>query len=315
MIALRRLSDGAVLAGVRAPGATASGTICGPMGYAQSAPHVFPFFKSDGGSQTGASIMGTIVAGLASGNRLVWSPAVPNSPVPQTSVFENDLGWGMGFEGGTLRVMFPAESGPFTTIDQGAIYPAHSGVGRRNLVISNPAMSGNQDEVIRAWEPDRPSRTIVAQSDTTIPAVALSETTMVWVGVHGPRRWDGTYTAAELYWTSFPAGVDPVPVTGGTPLVSVAGTVEVQTWGDYAAVMSADPIKRRLVATVVRLSDGKQWTINPRPGASFVRLLAVSPREVVVAENDDSGDPALVWQMQYLTRYDLARLDELAAAW
>ena len=44
-----------------------------------------------------------------------------------------------------------------------------------------------------------------------------------------------------------------------------------------------------------------------------MRLLAVSPTEIVTGENDDTGDPALSWQMQRLTRYELAHLDDLAA--
>jgi hypothetical protein len=209
--------------------------------------------------------------------------------------------------------MNPAGSGPFAIVDQGS-YPAYSAVGWGSLVISNPILSGSQDEVIRAWEPTRASHTIVAQAETAVRAVALSDTTMAWVGVHGPARRDGTYTAAELYWTPFPAGKDTVAVMGGTTLTEVGGVVEIQTLGDYAAILSTDQTKKRLAVSVVRYSDGRTWIMRPRSGVVFVRLLAVSPTEIVTGENDDTGDAALSWQMQHLTRYELAHLDELAAA-
>ena len=66
---------------------------------------------------------------------------------------------------------------------------------------------------------------------------------------------------------------------------------------------------------MVRLSDGKRWTIGPRPGAYYREVLAVSPQIILVGEIDDSGDPKLGWQIQRLTRFDLSQLDQLAAAW
>ena len=185
-------------------------------------------------------------------------------------------------------------------------------MGRGTLVVSNPALSGSPDEVIRAWEPDRPSRTIVAQPDTDVPTVALSDTTLTWVGVHGPRRWDGAYTAAELYWTPFPAGKDVVPIMGGTAIPAPNGLQELQTWGDHAAVLGNDQAGRRVVF-VVRMSDGRLWTIATRAGSYYARLLAVTPSLILLGENDGPAVPG--YQMQRLTRFDLARLDELAAAW
>lgn len=312
MIAVRRLSDGGLLGAVRASGPTNTGTICGPMGFAPSAPHVIPFFKGTAAGSDGVTTSGTLVAALLTPTGIVWSPPAPNIPIPQTSVLENDLGWGFGLYDGTLRVMIPPESGPFTIIDRGS-YPAYSAVGWGSLVISNPALSGSNDEVIRAWEPNRPSRTIVVQADTAVRAVALSSTTMAWAGVHGPGRRDGTYTAAELYWTPFPAGKDSVPIMGGTALPAEHGLLELQTWGDYAVATGIARGGTRLVMFVVRLSDGRLWTLNPRPGAVFMRLLAVSPTEIVVGENNDTGDPALASQVQLITRYELAQLDTLAA--
>ena len=69
-----------------------------------------------------------------------------------------------------------------------------------------------------------------------------------------------------------------------------------------------------LAITVVRFSDARTWILRHRTGAIFVRLLAVSPIEIIIGENDDTGDPALVAQMQHLTRYDLGALEGLAAS-
>jgi hypothetical protein len=242
-----------------------------------------------------------------------WTPKLENVP-HQTSIFENDLGWGMGFDDGTLVTMFPPGSGALVTIDDGAIYPAHSAVARKSLVISNPAMPGNEDSVLRAWEPTRPSRTIVAQPDTDVPSVALSDTSMVWTGTHGPERTSGGYTAAELYWAAWPAGRDSVPILGGTGLPAIAGLLSLQTWGDYAAMTGTTADSKR-VMFVVRLSDGKLWTIVARPGSFYSIVLAVSPTEIVFGEIDDANNPVLGQQIQRFVRYDLAHLDDLSAAW
>jgi hypothetical protein len=282
------------------------------LGVAPSAAHVLGFFKSGTTGSSGVSSTVTYVVAFLTARGLVWSAPLPDAPFPETGAFENDLGWGLAVNDGTLRTMFPPESGPFTIVDRGALYPAHSAVGRGTLVVSNPALSGSNDEVIRAWEPDRPSRTIVAQTDTDIPAVALSDTTMTWVGAHGPSRWDGTYAAAELYWTPFPAGKDAVPIMGGTPIPAAHGLQELQTWGDYAAVLGTDQAGRR-VLFVVRMSDGRLWTIAARPGTFYLRLLAVTPTLILLGENDGSGVAG--YQMQRLTRFEVARLDDLEAAW
>lgn len=312
LTAVRRLSDGGLVAAVRAPGDTTMN--CGPVGFAPSAPHVLGFFKGMMPGPDGLSTIGTYVVASLGANGLVWSAPAPNLSPIETSVLENDLGWGLALYDGTLRVKIPVDTGPLALIDQGS-YPAYSAVGWGHLVISNPALPGSSDEVIRAWEPSRPSRTIVAQANSGIPAVALSDTAMAWVGVHGPGRSDGTYTAAELYFTPFPAGKDAVSVMGGIPLTEVGGTVELQTLGDYAAIMSADQSKKYLAITIARLSDGHLWILRHRPGAVFMRLLAISPAEIVVGENDDTGDSKLASQMQHLTRYEVARLDDLSAAW
>jgi hypothetical protein len=312
MIAVRRLSDGALVAAARAPGATT--TSCAMMGFAPGAPHVFPFWKSDPLGSDGFSTSGTVIAGFLKAGGLLWSAPVAGIPL-LASTFDSDLGWGMSLNDGTLRLMSPPDGASLTTIDQGAVYPAHNAVGWGSLVVSNPALSGSQDAIVRAWEPNRSSRTIVAQPDTSVTSLALSNTAMVWTGVHGPARWDGTYATAELYWTPFPAGKDVVPIMGGTPLPAAHGLLELQTWGDYAVATGVPAGGTRPVLYVVRLSDGRSWTIDHRPGAVFKRLLAVTATEIVVAENDDVVDPTLDWQMQHITRYDLARLDDLAAAW
>jgi hypothetical protein len=310
MNAVRRLSDGALVAAVRAPGPTAASTSCGWLGFAPSAPHVLGFQNSPDGS---AASSGTVVAAFLQAGSLVWGGPVAGVSVLQDSVFENNLGWGAQFDDGTLRVMFPPTSAQMTTIDQGTSYPAHSAVGWGSLIISNPALSGSLDTIIRAWEPDRPSRTIVAQPDTNIPSVALSDAKLVWVGVHGPGRLNGTYTAAEVYWTPFPAGAETVPVMGGTALPGVHGFLELQTWGDYAATTGEPDEAGHSSLFVVRLSDGHVWSVPPRSGASYVRVLTVTPQEILVGEIDDSGAPGLRQEMQYLTRYEIDRLDDIAA--
>jgi len=307
LVATRRLSDGGLLGAVRQ---TANLGACVTMAWAASAPRVFGFGAEAADAGGGVDIW---VGFLNADGSFTWSSKLANVPV-QTSIFENDLGWGMGFNDGTLATMFPPGRGALTIIDQGAIYPAHSAVARKSLVISNPAIAGNQDSVIRAWEPSRPSRTIVAQPNTDVPSVALSDTSMVWTGTHGPLRNSGGYTAAELYWASWPAGQDSPPIMGGTSLPVIAGLLSLQTWGDYAAVTGTNAASKR-VLFVVRLSDGKLWTIAPRSGSLYGSVLAVSPTEILFGEIDDSNNPVLGQQIQRFVRYDLTHLDDLSAAW
>ena len=73
------------------------------MGFAASAPHVFPFAKSDG-SAGGVNSVATIIVGLLRTDGFTWSPATPGIGI-QTSILENDLGWGIGLYDGTLRAM------------------------------------------------------------------------------------------------------------------------------------------------------------------------------------------------------------------
>jgi hypothetical protein len=309
LLALRRLSDGKLLAAARAPGPTQ--TTCSFATTGPNAPHTFGFLQSDAGSG-GTSTSGTLVVGLVGASGLAWSPPV-GVPLPINSTFENDLGWGIAFYDGSLRIKSPVDGPTFTVIDQGS-FPAYSTVGLGKLVVSNPAVSGGADTVIRAWEPDRPSRTVFAKADTGIPRIALSDTTLAWLGTHGPNRTDGAYTAAELYWAPTPAGKDAVTPTGSVSLPATSGLNSVAVFGDFAAATGNDD-RTRQVVFVVRLSDGKRWTIGPRPGAYYREVLAVSPQIILVGEIDDSGDPKLGWQIQRLTRFDLSELDQLATAW
>jgi len=229
-----------------------------------------------------------------------------------SSLFENDLGWGIGYEDGTVRTVFPGDSGTMTTIDQG-VYQADSAVARKSLVIDNVAPDG-RDAVIRAWEPPGPARTLVAQDSTDIPVVALSDTNLVWVGSHGPSRRDGRYTDAVMYRTGWPGGQTQVAITTGPTLATLGGANWLQTWGDYAAVFASNADGSNVVIFVVRLPDQHLWTINSRPGMRYGKVVVVTPTEILVTEVD-AGNVALGPYIQRLLRFDLAHLDDLAKAW
>jgi hypothetical protein len=310
LLALRQLSDGKLLAAARAPGPTQS--TCSFATTGAAAPHTFAFLQGDPPGAGGTITSGTLVVGLVGSAGLTWSPPV-SVPLPITSTFETDLGWGVAFFDGSLRFKSPLDGPSFAVIDQGT-FPAYGTAGWGKLVVSNPAVSGSSDPVIRAWEPDRPSRTVFAKADTGIPRIAVSDTTLAWVGTHGPNRMDGAYTAAELSWAPTPAGKDSVTPAGSVSLPATSGLNSIAVFGDFAAATGNDDRPRQVVF-VVRMSDGKRWTIGPRPGVYYREVLAVSPQFILVGEIDDSGDPKLAWQVQRLTRFDLSQLDQLAAAW
>jgi hypothetical protein len=298
ILATRKLSDGSVLGAIRNLPPT-NATLCFPPGYGMSAPHVFAIgrggdnifgYLEPSGQFTFLHVNQMLVAGL----------------------FENDLGWGVAYGDGTVRTAFPEDATMLTTIDQGQ-YQADSAVARQQLVIENIAPTGG-DAVIRAWEPTVPVRTLVAQQNTDIPTVALSDTKLVWVGSHGPTRHDGLYTDAIMYWSDWPAGKTSLTITQGPTLQTMGAAEWLQTWGDYAAVFSSDASGSKAVIFVVRLSDQHLWTINPRPGMRYGKVAVVTPTEIVLTEVDD-GNIKLGPYIQRLLRFDLSHLDDLSTAW
>ena len=256
LLALRRLSDGKLLAAARAPGPTQ--TTCSFATTGANAPHTFGFLQADAGSG-GTSTTGTLVVGLVGAAGLAWSPPV-SVPLPINSTFENDLGWGIAFYDGSARLKSPIDGPAFTVIDQGT-FPAYATAGWGKLVVSNPAVSGGADPVIRAGSrtdrrvpssrkpipTSRGSRCRTPHSPgwertgRTAPTARTRRRNYI-----GRRRRRARTLSRRLEACRFPRR------PGST------------RWRSSATSRPRPPTtnRTRQVVFVVRLSDGKRWTIG-----------------------------------------------------
>jgi hypothetical protein len=252
--------------------------------------------------------------------KLTWPTAWLAGPLPiMTSVFALDGGWGAAFYDGTIRTV-TAQAGPALTTIETTPVPSFSAVGAGDRVFWSSLDPARGLEVIKGQVPGRGVQVFVAQ-DGNAHQLAASATTLVWVGAHGPEARQGTYQAAELYWSPLPTVPGEVAITRGPALPVPGGLSALQTAGDHAALVTCQPPRDRAAEElrcqllVVQLSTRRLWSVRSRPGSVFLDVLAVSPTEVVATEIDAPGRPALLQQVQRLVRLDLAHLDQLAAAW
>jgi len=89
----------------------------------------------------------------------------------------------------------------------------------------------------------------------------------------------------------------------------------LQTWGDYAAikVYETDGVTHHIV--IARLSTKETWRLPARPGKAFTEVLAVSPDEVWLGENDGAaGGPDEGFVARRLLRVRIDAAAEIAKA-
>lgn len=285
---VRRLSDGAILAGVRQTRELES---CSQLAWAPSAPGVIAFRAADG------------AAWVSSARGALERPLVFRSfsLERQTSVFENDLGWGMAFADGTIGVDHSGGT-ELTTVDRAEL-PTHCAAGRRDLVVWT---RGGEKSTIVGYSPERGARTLVSQ-DGSFPSVALSDTAMVWIRTDGPRSDSGTYESATLHWSSWP-GAGNSEARGGVPLLARHGLTSLQTEGDYAVTLGAVG-EAAPALFVVAMGSGKIHRLPSRPGSTYMKVLSISRKEILVGEIDRPSSPALAQQIQRLVRLSLETLE------
>ena len=285
---VRRLSDGAILAGVRQTRELGS---CSQLAWAPSAPGVIAFRASDG------------AAWVSSSPGAVERPLVFRSfsLERQTSVFENDLGWGMAFADGTIGVNHSGGT-QLTTVERAEL-PTHCASGRRDLVVWTRA---GEKSALVGYSPKHGARTLVSQSGS-FPSVALSDTSMVWIRTEGVRRDSGRYASATLHWSGWP-GAESSEVRHGVPLEVTSGLTSLQTEGDYAVTLGAAG-EAPPTLFVVALGSGKVHRLPSRAASAYVKVLSVSRKEILVGEIDRPASPALAQQIQRLVRLSLETLE------
>lgn len=100
-------------------------------------------------------------------------------------------------------------------------------------------------------------------------------------------------------------------------LPAAGGYSELKTGGDYAATMgcAVKPTPEGALPcflAVVKLSTGRLWVLPPRPASNFVRVLAVTPEEIVAGEHD----PTIGFStLDRILRLRTANLDAFEKAW
>ncbi len=296
---ITRLSDGMPIAAVKQ---TLSFSSCGIMA-SQHAAFAFPFLLP--------SVSGVLV-GLAShtDGAVTWSP-VQHLPALNVQVMSNDLGWAIQLDDGSVRALMPPTGATTRILDQGFVPTAQGGAVLDRMVWSS-AYLGVDPEVIVGYTPAAGAQQLVAQ-ETDDHIVALSDTTVVWIGTTGTHRHDGLYETAQLFWALWPEPAGPLSINAGPLLPATTDLASLKTWGDFAATIGCQQALDTCELQVVKLSTGKLWRIPRRPGAVFLDVMAVSPTELLLDEMDYPGGFAQL--VPRLVRLDLTRLDALEHAW
>lgn len=295
-----RLADGSLLAAVQQ---TQNFDKCGVLA-SERTPLLFPFIE------TGQVVLvGTLTPGAGS---TAWS--LPQTGVPLVArVLSNNLGWGMQFDDGTIRILMPPTDAQLKTIDQGLL-STHQGVGALDRIVWSSVESGLDAEVVKGYTPIGGVK-ILAEQDTDDHAVALSETNVVWIGTTGPQRHDGVYVTAQLFWAPWPNLLGPASIQSGPVLPATHELDSLATQGDYAATVGCMDTLDTCQVLVIQLSTGKLWRIPHRPASVFIDVMVVAQSYILLNEIDNPGAPELTSQVQRLVRLDLAHLDDLEHAW
>jgi len=294
-----RLSDGGTIAAVKQ---TMNFSACGLVA-SQRAVLALPFMLPGQ----------TALVGLVNpaAKAVSWSLTQPDLPLV-TQVFANDLGWGMQFHDGSIRVLMPPKYPALTTIDQG-VAPTGQGAARLDRMIWSSAEPRTDPEVVKGFTPADGVKALAAQA-TNDHTVALSDSSLVWIGTSGAQRHEGNYETAQLFWAAWPAPLGAAAAQAGPSLPAAYGLSSLATAGDYAATIGCAQGGAAVDSCellVVRLSTGKLWRIPRRSGGAFIDVMAVTSDEIVLSEIDFPNGYAQV--IQRFVRLSIAHLDEMAS--
>ena len=269
---------------------------CNVAGFAPDAPRLVPFVR-----EGGRYFAGRLAEGRGASSWRWQSRWIQASPV-ETSPF--DLGdiHGFAFDDGRVGVVPDLESAGWREIEAGPT-PARHVFGVDGAAVWTTGSS------IKRWT--REGLTTIASQPLFVASSAASSDKIVWIGTHGPSAREGSYDAAEIYWTPT-SGPEAGQIHRGASIAARSGLSDLQTWGDYAATRGCGAgASPSCWLTVVRLSTDTVWTVQPRRGTRQAGVLAISPKEILVAEDgaDHTGD-----DFPRLTRLALSELDVLAAS-
>jgi hypothetical protein len=189
--------------------------------------------------------------------------------------------------------MLPAPTSLDYLIPDAGQQPIYGAAGRQDmLLLARFALDGGQVQRVAASG----EVSTVAQLTNENPiAVAMDETRTAWIvaGGDAAKATSGEYERTSIAWATR-SGATVGPIEPGPTLSSSpsAGYRTFQVAGDYAAtlgcqIVSATNPDPACTLYVVRLSTKTTYVLNHRPGSNdFSAVLAVSPKEIVLAESD-----------------------------
>jgi hypothetical protein len=306
LVSILRLSDGQIVAAVQQ---RARLDRCVIVGNAAASPFVVPFLASTDGFGLLVSTVDPTVGTLSwPSNWIAWKGST-------TSVFSNDSLWGVALDDGSIRVSDGLPAMNMLKVDQGPV-PSFRTYGRSNVALWTLRDASAGLDVIKIYVPGAGAKQLVNQPNTNAQALAASDRIIAWIGTHGQRVLDGTYDAAELYWSPFVTSPKDAVVTQGPSLPAQNDLHELQTTGDYAATIgcgATGPASCNVL--IVQMSTRKLWALSNRPSSLFLDVLALSDTEVFLAEIDWPSAPQYLQQIQRFVRIRLGDLDSLAGGW
>lgn len=250
--------------------------------------------------------------------KLEWSSWIPTPALP-TSFFAWEDGWGATFQDGTVRAVTSADATSFTVLDTAStVYE----VASRNHLVAWPGDDGTGRRQVKAWGLQNglqvlwtTAQGLDAAASEYVNSVALSDQRLVWIVVNGPGY---KFTQARVLWSPFATLPSEVQVTEGPSIPAIGSLHELRTGGDYAAAhgcYETGPETGECSVFVVRFSTKQIWKIPPRPGGTYLNVMAVSDEYVLVGETNNPvvGDDSKT--IRRLVRFQTSQLDALEAAW
>jgi hypothetical protein len=311
-VVITRMSDGSTVAAARIDSVNYE---CAFSGYGTDAPLLFAVFQEDAGLLFGR-------ASTDAGAHVQWqSQWIRNGPTVFVARFMFDDGHGVASNGGRIDWLPSTSADAFTVLDN-SISPVDSISGRSHLLVWNKNDGKHGWLMAFVGDGGAPSTLIAAPDGTWINEGRVTDDRVVWLTVSGPQASQFVYTSARIDWMRYmstPGQLVTQIQPAGPNIPAATALYHLAAGDDYAATIGCDANinqdQRMCHVYVVELSTGKLWAVPQRPGGnSFRSILAIGPKEIVLAEQD-AMPISIQSYFKRIVRISIAHLDDLVASW
>ena len=297
-----RLSDGATVAAMELPSATG----CFPPASTGDTPLMFnAVHLADGGVATG------MFGRVRPGQSTLWQ----NRPIvvsQQVTTFMSGDALGYGLYPEEVGLLHGLDDTGFTYLGAGGTGALYAVSGRGAIVTwaKNTGSGGS----LWAWTAAAGEQHLYSAAGKVVSIVRMSDDKTVWTETTGPSAPDGAYDTSQLMWAASAGQASGFAPTAGPMLGAGVGLVSLAVGEDYAATIMCTAMAGPCSILVVQFSTSHVWTIHARPGGNaFVRVLSVSPTEIVASEVGNPKKPQESFSR--IVRLSTSQLDALQAAW